>query len=162
MLAGLFGILRVSAVETKRRERDSNPRMLSHQQFSRLPQSTTLPSLRGENTAVARVDTNFFWVGAKLSGRALIFILHNSNAKQVLRAPLPYHHSQVMTRCENRWRMQMSMKRRITLIQKVRFQCCFSRSQNSLQYTFTSSRTLRKDAIISSSVPVALAGSVKL
>jgi hypothetical protein len=44
----------------KRRERDSNPRMLSHQQFSRLPQSTTLPSLRGENTALARVDTNIF------------------------------------------------------------------------------------------------------
>ena len=60
MFAGLFGIFRVSAVETQRRERDSNPRRLSPQQFSRLPQSTTLPSLRGENTAVTRVDTNFF------------------------------------------------------------------------------------------------------
>lgn len=31
-----------------RRERDSNPRTCYSQQFSRLPQSTTLPSLRGK------------------------------------------------------------------------------------------------------------------
>ena len=33
----------------KRRARDSNPRRLSPQQFSRLPQSTTLPALRCKN-----------------------------------------------------------------------------------------------------------------
>ena len=33
-----------------RRERDSNPRSLSAQRFSRPPQSTTLPSLLRRNT----------------------------------------------------------------------------------------------------------------
>jgi len=32
----------------QRRKRDSNPRYLAVQQFSRLPQSTTLPFLRGQ------------------------------------------------------------------------------------------------------------------
>lgn len=34
----------------ERRVRDSNPRRLSPQQFSRLPQSTALPTLRRKNT----------------------------------------------------------------------------------------------------------------
>ena len=36
-----------------RRERDSNPRSLSAQRFSRPPQSTTLPSLLRRNALVA-------------------------------------------------------------------------------------------------------------
>ena len=42
--AGVCDSLRI----TLRRDRDSNPRSLSAQRFSRPPQSTTLPSLRGQ------------------------------------------------------------------------------------------------------------------
>ena len=34
---------------SQRRARDSNPRTCNSQQFSRLPQSTTLPALRGKS-----------------------------------------------------------------------------------------------------------------
>ena len=39
----------LSDAHIKRRERDSNPRTCYSQQFSRLPQSTALPSLRRKN-----------------------------------------------------------------------------------------------------------------
>ena len=40
--------------------RDSNPRTCNSQQFSRLPQSTTLPTLRRENTYTELRTKNFF------------------------------------------------------------------------------------------------------
>ena len=39
-----------------RRMRDSNPRYLAVQQFSRLPQSTTLPILRDKSSAIFLFD----------------------------------------------------------------------------------------------------------
>ncbi len=40
----------------QRRVRDSNPRYLSVQQFSRLPQSTTLPTLRDKSSNTLNTD----------------------------------------------------------------------------------------------------------
>jgi hypothetical protein len=47
----------LSLVE-KRRKRDSNPRYLAVQQFSRLPHSTALPFLRGKSSYIF-LFTNF-------------------------------------------------------------------------------------------------------
>ena len=41
---------RGNSIMVLRRERDSNPRRLAPQRFSRPPHSTALPSLRGKNT----------------------------------------------------------------------------------------------------------------
>jgi hypothetical protein len=48
-----------------RRARDSNPRTCNSQQFSRLPQSTTLPALRGKskgsNFVEQKIVTSFLF-----------------------------------------------------------------------------------------------------
>ena len=43
-----------------RRERDSNPRTCNSQRFSRPPQSTTLPSLRGQNYSNGTIFKRLF------------------------------------------------------------------------------------------------------
>ena len=46
-------VLKTRAFALLRRVRDSNPRSYYTQQFSRLPQSTTLPTLRRKSTNTA-------------------------------------------------------------------------------------------------------------
>ena len=54
----------VSRALRLRRERDSNPRSLSAQRFSRPPQSTTLPSLLRRNALVALTAALRHWATA--------------------------------------------------------------------------------------------------
>ena len=58
MFAGLFGIFRVSAVETQRRGRDSNPRYLSVHTLSKRARSTTLTPL-----LIWILDTGYWVLG---------------------------------------------------------------------------------------------------
>jgi hypothetical protein len=44
---------------TRRRERDSNPRRLAPQRFSRPPHSTALPSLRRKSTVTGYLSQKF-------------------------------------------------------------------------------------------------------
>src|SRR5699024_8279777 len=60
-----------------RRERDSNPRNLSVQRFSRPPQSTTLPSLLVSKTG-AKVDGLFELCKFFISFLFIFFVFHSS------------------------------------------------------------------------------------
>ena len=60
-----------------RRDRDSNPRNLSVQRFSRPPQSTTLPSLLVSKTG-AKVDGLFELCKFFISFLFIFFVFHSS------------------------------------------------------------------------------------
>ena len=58
-LSLIIRVLAYFLLEMMRRKRDSNPRTCNSQQFSRLPQSTTLPALRGKSKGWGFFIQNF-------------------------------------------------------------------------------------------------------
>ena len=61
-----------------RRVRDSNPRTCYSQQFSRLPQSTALPTLRLQNNSLESVLPKKEWNWAKDAWKLLAQMMHKS------------------------------------------------------------------------------------